>query len=337
MKIKRKLPPGTLIYTGDVTMETEITHFQYNVQEFIQVDDLFSSSKEHVDLITIEGLSNVEKIQQFCKGYNIDRLVIEDILNPNQRNKFESFDDHVFIILKYHTLHKKEIRFQTISMILFKEGLFLFTEEKNPFVEELKKRYENQQAMLSANDEDYLFYALYDMIIDEYINLIAELHTQIEEVEITILDNQNSTEKKLYQTHKNIVNVKNILKRMYENVKPLKINSLDIISSDLGKYFVDLDDHMVNMLDKISNSIESINTLFTLHSANLSNKMNTIMKTLTILSVIFIPLSFLAGVFGMNFVNFEFIHYDNGIYIFWGLCLLIVTAMIVYFKKLKWF
>lgn len=337
MKIKRKLPPGTLIYTGDFNNETVMSHYQYNENEFIKVDDLFSSSKAHVDYIVVEGLSNVDAIRDLCNGYNIDRLVIEDILNPNQRNKFEYHDDYVFVVMKYHSMNENDVQFHTINLVLMAECLLIFTEQKNPYVDDMKSRYENNQAILSSKNEDYLFYVLYDMIIDEYIHIAADLHNRIEEVEFTILDNKHSTDRVLYGIHKNVVNIKNILKRLYENVKPLKLYSLDIISNDLEKYFVDLDDHLANVMDKVTNSIESINTLFTLHSANLSNKMNDIMKTLTIFSVIFIPLSFLAGVFGMNFVEFGFIQHSYGIYVFWGICAFIVTAMIIYFKKLKWF
>lgn len=337
MKIKRKLPPGTLIYTGDIQLDTTISHFQYNVQEFIKVDDLYSSSTDHVDLLVVEGLVNVNLIQEFSKKYKIDKLVIEDILNPDQRNKYEVHGNYVYISMKYITNNGIEVKFHTISMILYDEALLLFTEDKNPFVAELRKRYENNQAMLSSKREDYLMYVLYDMIVDEYINVSSVLHNQLEEIEMNILDSRYKTDKKMYRIHKNVVNVKNTVKRMKDNINPMEIITLEVVSSNLGKYFYDLDDHLANVLDKLESTIDAINTMFTLHSATLSNRMNSIMKTLTIFSVIFIPLSFLAGVFGMNFVEFDFLQNENGIIIFLAISLLIVSTMMLYFKIQKWF
>jgi len=336
--IKLLKPPGTVIYTGKETKQTSITHIKYSEKQLAIFEDLQPFSSEQVDWISVEGLSDTERIKKICSDLSVDNLIIEDIFNTNQRNKLEIFDDYIFSVFKFVFLDKdNQIKYDYISILLFDNIVMTFSEVENRFKNEIITRLKDKNLQISKLHEDYLFYVIYDMIIDEELNVYHYINLQLEHLEDNIMNLGKKDQVDLYNIRKSLVFLKNHTSTLQEHASPLSLLQNKLFNVYLEKYFEDLSDHIINLRDKSFVSLEAINNLYEVYSNNVSNKANEIMKTLTIFSAIFIPLSFIAGIFGMNFVNFPILQNNYGLLIFAGICVLIPLGMLLYFKRKKWF
>ncbi len=336
--LKLRKPPGTVIYTGKETKPTTITHIKYSENQILIFEDLQPFSSEQVDWISVEGLSDAERIKNLCLGLNVDTLIIEDIFNTNQRNKLEIFDNYIFSVFKFLYLDKEnQVKYDYISILLFDNIVITFSEVENRFKNEIITRLKDKNLQISKLHEDYLFYVIYDMIIDEELNVFHSLNLLLEHLEDNILNLGKKDQINLYNIRKYLVFLKNHTTNLQEYAAPISLMENVLFNSYLEKYFEDLSDHIINLRDKSIISLDSINNLYEVYSNNVSNKANEIMKTLTIFSAIFIPLSFIAGIFGMNFINFPILQNDSGLIIFSAICILIPVIMLIYFKKKKWF
>jgi magnesium transporter len=334
--MKKRVPPQTLQYIGDHPQETVIKHIQYVDDKLYVHDSIKGISDEYVDWISIEGLNDVKRIDSLCQQFKIDPLVVEDILHLNQRNKFEVHEDYVFMVLKYFYFENNDLHFNYISVVLFDNLVITFTENKNFIYETIYNRLKKQEGLVSKYDEDYLFYIIYDIIIDEGFGVYHQIKEEVNELELNVLNMDNKSQYILYRTHKNAIRLKNFLVQIDENILPSSFIHLKYFQDEINKYFEDLEDHIVNLYEKVVQAIDEINSLINLYSTTLSNKMNEIMKTLTIFSVIFIPLSFLAGVFGMNFIHFDVLQNPYGLLIFALISVATIGGMLFYFKKRNW-
>ena len=293
---------------------------------------------DQVDWISVEGLSDVEKIKKLCIDLNVDSLIIEDIFNTNQRNKFEIFNDYVFSVIKFSHLDSgNNINYDYMSILLFNNKIITFSETENRFKNEIINRLKDKNLQISKLHEDYLFYVIYDMVVDEEMNVYHLLNYQLDQLEDNIMDLDKKDQVNLYNIRKNLVFLKNQTMNTLEYASPKALLKNNLFNNYIKKYLEDLEDHMINLRDKSHISLESIKNLFDVYSNNMSNRANEIMKTLTIFSAIFIPLSFIAGIFGMNFINFPILQNQSGLLIFGIICILIPVIMFLYFKIKKWF
>ena len=336
-KLKYKNPPGTIIYTGDSSLDTKINHYAYRNNHLEERESLYDYSEKMTDWISVEGFKDIPKIKDMCEKLKIDNLIIEDIFNVTQRNKIETTNDYIFVVLKYATLNEGIIKYDYISVILKSDCIVTFTDYENPFKTEVLDRIINEKAYISKYNEDYLLYVIYDLIVDEQIEIVKSLAQKLYEYETIILDAETHTGASIYKIHKELVVLRNNVKAMHDNISPYNLMKTGFVTEGISKYLLDLDDHLKNLVERINISIDVCNSMILLYSNQLSNKTNEIMKTLTIISVVFIPLSFFAGVFGMNFVNFEILKYKFGVPIFFILSIIIIILMLYYFKRKKWF
>lgn len=332
---QRKIP-GSATYTGNSSLATTITHYQYKDYLFEKKEEFYNNDNSKTDWLVVEGFKDVESIKKLCTELGVHPLTIEDILNVSQRNKIEETDEYIFAVLKYPVLVNETVTYQYISIVLKENSITTFTDFKNPFIQEIESRIGNKLSLISTKNEDYLFYVLYDMIVDDQISILNGLTNTLEDYESTVLEMDGKMGSKIYTLHKELVLLRNNVKSLRDNVNPMKLLLSKFISNDLNVYLQDVDDHINNLMERANNAIEVCNSLISLYSNELSNKTNAIMKTLTIMSVIFIPLSFLAGVFGMNFVEFEILQYPYGLEVFLGFSVLLVGLMLYYFKKKDW-
>lgn len=337
-KLIFKQPPGTHIYSGEKQKETVITHIQYSPKEIIFHNEIEGLSPNFVDWISVEGFMNVPKLKELCKQFNVDDLVLEDILNLNQRNKFEVSSDYIFVVLRYYYIQDNKMHDDYISVLVFKDKVITFTEGENRFQNDILERVKSKKAPISNFKEDYLFYVVYDMIVDDSFIVLDHIQEQIFTIETEVMSLDPKKQSKLYSIYKNLVILRNNVLQLQNYLLPSNLHkNNDFFSKELKKYYDDLEDHIKNLYEKSLLEIEAINKLFSLYSNNISNRMNEIMKTLTIFSAIFIPLSFLAGVFGMNFTNFPILQNQYGLLYFVLGSVLLVVGMLFYFKRRKWF
>lgn len=334
---KRKMPPASLLYTGETKSSTTVSHVQYNAENVVRNPKLESLNPNMVDWIVVEGLEDVNIINNLCLSFNVDTLVIEDILNVNQRNKIELHENYIFSVQKYSYLQNDTIKYDYISTLVFEDKLITFSECNNQFVNDIMKRLEDKKSIIRSQRHQYLYYVLNDMIVDEKYSVFYKLESIINDLEEKLLDLKREEEVQIYNTRKELLFLRNSCTQLFENLFLNKEIISKLINKTNSRYYEDLKDHILNLKEKTNFETDVINNLYQMHMNNLSHRMNSIMTTLTIFSAIFIPLSFVAGVFGMNFINFPILQNQNGILYFIILCLLVPTLMLLFFKKKKWF
>ena len=334
---KKSAPPESLFYTGEIKSETTIKHLQYNINEVLEFDKKVELKDDYVDWIIVEGLSTVDTISSLCREFDVDNLVIEDILNVNQRNKIEVFDKYIFAVQKYTYVEDSELKTDYISLLLFEDKLVTFSEKKNLFISTILKRVKIAESLIRKFKHDYLFYVIYDIITDEVLHVFNYIADHVDKLEEALLKLDRDDELTLYKLRKELVYIRNYSNQLQDNLFKNEYLLEKIVDSKTSKYYEDLEDHIVNLNEKVRTEIELLKGIFEIYMNNNADKMNEIMKTLTIFSAIFIPLSFLSGIFGMNFVKFPILSNDNGLLIFIIISILIPISMLIYFKKHKWF
>ena len=334
---KRSVPPESLLYTGEINSVTTIKHLQYNKNELIEHDKRESLNIDFVDWIIVEGLSDINVITSLCREYNVDNLVLEDILNVNQRNKIDVFDNYIFSVQKYNYVEDDVLKTDYISLLLFEDKLVTFSEQHNLFINNILLRLQSQDSLVRKYQHDYLFYVIYDIITDEVLNVYHYAAGQIDKLEENLLHLNREDEITLYKLRKELVYVRNYSNQLEENLFGNSSLIKRIKGKQTSKYFDDLKDHIVNLNEKSKTELELLKGIFDMYMNNNSHKMNQIMKTLTIFSAIFIPLSFITGIFGMNFINFPILQNENGLVLFMFISLIIPVSMLIYFKKNNWF
>ncbi len=340
--------PGSLIHLGTKKIEKPrlrlLNYSSENVIEFEpeKLDDCLPYiTKDTVTWINIDGLHDAEVIQKLGDLFEIHALLLEDMLNTDQRPKITETDKLLIVILKILEYDEKTDRLSSeqISMILDDSFLVTLQEKVGDYFDPIRDRIRKNNGRLRRKEADYLTYALLDTIVDSYLVIIEKLGNMIEKTEAQIFtpDQPKGLMQKIYKhkteinfLRKNIRPVKEILHRLIENES-------GFIADDNIKYFQDLNDLVVQATESIEIYQMMLNDQMTIYHANLDSKANEIMKVLTVFSAFFIPLTFVAGVYGMNFENLPELHFKYGYLYFWIFMLLIVIGLLAYFRKRKWF
>ena len=335
MRNKSSLPPESFVYTGNKAIKTVVEHIQYDDQSIRQLHTVDVHPKLN-DWIMIKGLKDTAFIIKVCSRYGVDSLVIEDILNVHQRNKLEIFDHYVFSVKKFAYIENNQIKHEYISFLLFEDKLITFQEDDSPVFDEVKERIKKKQGVITKMGHDYLYYVLLDTIVDHNIATRKFISANIITLENDMMNLKESDQQMLYKLRKELLFLKNSNKQLLFSFSHEEYKKIDLIKEDIYKYYIDLYDHIARLDENITIEQELVSNLLDVHMNNVSNKTNRVMTILTIFSAIFIPLSFLAGVFGMNFINFPFLSNPNGMTYFILICLVISISMLGFFKFKKW-
>ncbi|MGL5278734.1 MAG: magnesium/cobalt transporter CorA [Cetobacterium sp.] len=347
MKLKTGLQPGTIMYTGTKTKldPIEIETFVYNKEN---VDQKIITYKDdlilNLDLkmnnwINISGIHDVDLIKKIGEYLNIDNLVLEDIVSNNQRPKIEVRDNLIFIVLKLITHNENnEFRYEQISLILLENTLITFQESKNDIFNTIKNRIVKDIGRLRKKDISYLTYGLLDRIIDEYFVILDNLNNRSDELEeIIVLSPSKDEFEKILTLKKDILKLKKSITPLKEFMVTLKSNEIkEYLSEDIDIYLEDLNDHVNVTLENVENLFLKGNELIQLYHTTVSAGMNEIMKVLTMISTIFIPLSFLVGLYGMNFEVIPELKWQYGYFLLLFIMFLIICGIGYFFKKKKW-
>ncbi|MCF7872342.1 magnesium/cobalt transporter CorA [Candidatus Woesearchaeota archaeon] len=349
LKKRRKkdkgLPPGTLIYTGEHTEEKiNIEIIQYNKKQFsekkIQKQQLSKKiAKDKVSWINITGIHDPEIIEKIGKEFTINPLIQEDILNTNQRPKIEQFEKHIYIVMKMPEYNKEthKLNMEQISIILGKNYVISLQERKGDVFDTIRERIRQNKGRVRNKKADYLAYILIDSIIDSYYSLLEEFGEELEETEIKLIENPTITEQhKLNNDKKNLILLRKAVWPVRELIGSLQRQTSKLISKELEPYLKDLYDHSIQAIDTVETYRDMTSSMTDLYMSSISNKMNEVMKVLTIFAAIFIPLTFLAGVYGMNFQYLPELQWKYGYLYVWIIFISIGSGMLIYFKKKKW-
>ena len=338
--------PGSLIFIGDRKMEkSRIRIIQYNKDNIAEkepdkIEDVKSYLKEgYVTWINIDGLQDVELIGKLEKMFNLSSLALEDILNTDQRPKLLEDEKNMIIILKALTYNKetRSLSTEQISFILGDGYLITLQERVGDYFEPVRQRLRNSLGKIRTQGPDFLCYALFDTLVDSYIMNIEALGDIIEDQEEEVL---KGTSKKIIE---DIYRHKTEISFMRKSVRPVKEIMVHLIKSESKYinrkthiYLNDLDDLVTQAMEAIEIYYTMVSDQLTVHHTNLSNRANDVMKVLTIFASIFIPLTFIAGVYGTNFDYLPELKIRWAYFAMLGLMGLITGVMLIYFKRKKW-
>lgn len=333
--------PGELIYTGNVFEKiTKIKQVSYLNEEYKVYNNYNpKEGKDWNNFVIVEGLGNVEGIKNLGKEIGVHKLILEDILNTSQNIKVSIHEGKVFVVVKHFSWNdsKKEILDEQISFILKENYLFVFLEKENKLVSIILERIREKMGVIRENNVEYLLFALLDIFTDDYLALVSEIGESILKVEEEVNSSPEDTDiKDVFTLKKNIMNIKKNLWYLREMMKKILLNEKEF-DRRYKIYYEDLYDKSLKINDYIDDCKEEVNELINYHMTLLSNNMNKIMKVLTFISTVFIPISFLAGLFGMNFKYMPELDYRYSYYILLIVMVMIVLAMVRFFKNKKWF
>ncbi|MBD3310176.1 magnesium/cobalt transporter CorA [Candidatus Woesearchaeota archaeon] len=340
------LPPGTVVYVGEKKKEkVSLELIDYTKGSFVRKNiskvenALPFKEKPTITWLNITGIHDTEIIAKVGKYFRIHPLVREDIANTKQRPKVEDFDRYLFLVLKMiiYDERKKEIRPEQISFIIGPNFVISFQERRGDVFDPIRNRLSQGKGKIRRMGTDYLAYSLIDAIVDHYFTILEHLGEKIENMEDTVLkephpellDRIHKMKRDMVYLRKSVWPLREVLSKLQRRDSPLIKKSTEI-------YLGDLYDHTIQVIDQIEAYRDTVTGLIDVYMSSVSNKMNEIMKVLTIFAAIFIPLTFVAGVYGMNFEHMPELDWRYGYYTVWGVMVLIGTSMLMYFRRKEW-
>ncbi len=347
-KKKRKvgLPPGTLIYTGDKVKEktkikvTEYNADRFNSEEFKEIQmDLTKIEKPFIKWIDIYGLTQIKVIEEIGHQFNLHPLVLEDILSPNQRPKLEDFGNYIFAVLKKLSWNQEQqdFEYEQISLILGDNYVISFQERDTNLFNPIYERIQVPKGKVRVMGADYLFYVLIDIIVDDYFIVIEKVGEDIENIEDILIKNpEPETLQSIYRLKRSSIELRKSIWPIREVINKLQREPSNLIGDELQIYLRDIYEHIFRISDLLENYRDIIFGMLDMYLSSVSNRMNDIMKVLTIISTIFIPLSFLAGFYGMNFLHMPELTQPFAYPILIMIMVSIVLVMLYFFKRKKW-
>lgn len=337
------VPPGTLFYTGEQSGRIKITLIEFNEldfseREFFDLSDCMDSlSKDKIKWINVEGVHNIEMIEKIGKIYNLHPLTLEDIVHIEQRPKFEDYDHYVFTIMKMIS-YKKQAEAEQLSLVLLEDTVISFQEpEGGDAFDIIRDRLRQAKGRVRRLGPDYLFYALMDAVVDWYFNAVEKIGDKVAEIEEDIIDHPTpQTMHELYGLKREIIYLRKQVWPVRDLVNNIIRSDSKFITSNTQLFLRDLQDHSTRIIDTVETYRDLLSGMMDIYLSNNANKMNEVMKVLTIMSSIFIPVTFIAGVYGMNFEFMPELKSPYGYAAVWAVMLSVMGGLIVYFKKKKW-
>ncbi len=348
-KISRKkgLPPGTLVHVGEKKTEAvKILVIDYNEKNF-NICDVQSISEcdssigePRVRWVDVVGIHRVDVIEEIGRIYNLHPLVMEDILNTNQRPKIDDWDDYSYMVLKalQFDAARGEIVPEQISIILGRDFVVTLQEREGDDFIPIIDRILNDKGRVRKSGADYLVCALIDSIVDNYFGILEKIGEKIEVIEDELIaDPREGTAGAIHSLKREMIFLRKAVWPLREAISALERGESSMINDSTLVYFKDVYDHVIQIIDTIELFRDMLSGMIDVYLSSINNRMNQVMKLLTIITTIFIPLSFIAGVYGMNFRFMPELEWR------WGylsvIMVMIGTAllMVFYFRRKKWF
>jgi magnesium transporter len=343
---KAGLPPGTIVHVGEKRHEkvklSVISYDEVNFQEkeVENVEEALSfRKKSSVMWLNIDGVHQPEIIEHVGKNFSLHPLVAEDIASTGQRPKMEDFEDYIFVVLKMFRFDEKENETKTeqISLVFGRDFVVSFQEREGDVFDPIRERLRNNKGKIRKMGADYLAYALIDAVVDNYFMILEKLGETIEEIEERVVITPTS------ETLQIIHGLKREMIFLRKSVWPLRevINRLERSESKLIKkstfvYLRDVYDHTIQVMDAVETFRDMLSGMLDIYLSSVSNRMNEVMKVLTVIATIFIPLTFIAGIYGMNFKFMPELGQSWGYPAVLILMLTITVVMLIYFRRRKW-
>ncbi|MFA4923770.1 MAG: magnesium/cobalt transporter CorA, partial [Ignavibacteriaceae bacterium] len=345
---KTGLPPGSLVFTGEQKLaHPNLSLIKYSetsceVVDSLRAEDISSSIKKNgITWINIEGIHDTALVEKIGEVFHLHPLLLEDILNPQQRPKLDEYDDVVFIIAKMLFMDKKHDKIidEQVSFVLGENFLLTFQESKPGDAFDLvRERIINNKGKIRKEKSDYLCYRLLDAIVDNYFEVLEKVGDRLEDIEMAIIQNpEKSSIQKTHELKRELIYLRKITWPLREVINNFHRGEHALINQTTKIYMRDLYDHTIQVIDTIETYRDWLSGLEDLYLSSLSNKMNEVMKILTMIATLFIPLTFIVGLYGMNFKFMPELEWKWGYPFVWGIMITLTVFMTFYFKKKKWF
>ena len=339
------LQPGALVHVGEKLVEKvsfdqiEFNQSLFSNTKFDMVDGcLNTKNKSTVTWNNIIGLHDADVIHKLGKYYSIHSLVQSDIMNTELRPKIEDHEQYLHLIVKLpHLLSENSLFMEQISMIVGKNYILSFQETSDDIFDPIRKRLEKGIGAIRERKSDYLAYALVDAIIDYYYVVMEKIGTQTEDLEEELMNDPTpQTLQTIHTLKREMVILRKSIWPMREVIDRFERMQSDIVQESTRTYLRDVYNHSVQVMDNIEGLREMIGGMLDTYLSSIGNKMNEVMKTLTIIASIFIPITFIAGIYGTNFSYVPELEWDGSYFVMIGVMIMIVMVMILWFKKKKW-
>jgi len=344
---KSGLPPGSLVHVGaaleTVTRMSVIDYSKENIEEqqIQSVDEILKyRDSDTVTWVIIEGLANVEVVENIGTMFDIHQLVLEDILNTHQRPKFEEYDDHLYIVLKclLPEDEKFTVSYQQISLLVLTNFVFVFKEKTDNLLYPIQQRIRTSKGRFRSLGSDYLAYAILDTIVDQYFILIDLLDNAITSLEDSLLASEATQDSlvTVQRLKREVINIRRHVSPVRELTTEMLHSESELVDEKTRMYLRDVSDHVMRVTESIDSHRDILSGLLEIYISGVTNKMNEVMKVLTVFSSIFIPLTFLTGIYGMNFEYMPELRWKWAYPALWFAFITIPAVLLVYFKKKKW-
>ncbi len=292
-----------------------------------------------VNWINIDGLHQIEVLEKLGECYGFHPLVLEDILNTDQRPKMEDSGDYLYIVLRMLNYNDKssEIETEQVSLILGPNFVFSFQEKEEDVFDPVRERIRNNKGRIRKMGADYLAYALLDSIVDNYFTIMEKLGETIEFLEEELVTQPvPETLQTIHQLKRELIFLRKAVWPLREVISGLERGELVLIKETTRVYLRDVYDHTIQVIDTIETFRDMISGMLDIYLSSVSNRLNSVMKVLTIIATIFMPLTFIAGIYGMNFKFMPELEWRWGYPMVWVLVIFISVFMLIYFKKKRW-
>ena len=344
---KAGLPPGSLVHIGEKLSETtKITLIDYNgdylAEKNIQnMDELLAvKDKPTVSWIHIDGIHDTRVLEQLGAVFGLHPLILEDILNTDQRPKMEDLGDYIFIVLKRFCNicdQNNDITSEQISVILGPNYVISLQEKEEDILNPIRDRIRTGKGRIRKAGADYLAYSIIDIILDSYFTILETLGEKIDLEEEALLSNpEGRTLQAIQHLKRDMIFLRKSVWPLRETISALERSESPLIQESTGIYLKDIYDHAIQVLDTVETYRDMLSGMIDIYLSSLSNRMNQVMKVLTIIATIFMPMTFLAGVYGMNFKHFPELEWRWSYPLFWKVNLAIAVVMLILFKRKKW-
>ncbi len=344
---KSGLPPGTLIHIGEKhESKCKIAVTQYNAdtlikQEISSIAELKQfNNTEVITWVNVDGLSDIQIVEGIGQELNIHPLVLEDILSTHQRPKLEEYDNFLYLVIKGISINPGknfDLQYEQISILLLAHYVITFKEKADDTFDPIYSHLQNPNGRLRQLGSDYLAYVILDTIVDEYFIVEDSLDEIIDPLENNILFNSNKEMlRTVQQIRRGLISMKRNISPLRELLAAIQRADTPLLQEKTLRYYGDVYDHVLRVTDALESYRERISAMHDIYLSSISNKLNETMKILTIFASIFIPLTFIAGVYGMNFEYMPELKWRWAYPALWVIFILIGAGLLIFFKKKKW-
>jgi magnesium transporter len=339
--------PGTLVHIGEPRVQAaRLSISEYDAQDLLETTgaDLQGCLQRRlIDgriWINMDGVHDLDTIQTLGDHFHLHPLTLEDIVNTAQRPKLEAFDGYLYLVIKM--LHYDEaqqlIVSEQLSLVWGKSFLLSFQEATGDVFNPVRERLRKGRGRIRASGGDYLAYALVDAIVDHYFTVLEQIGDKIEALEETLIEQAVDINLEvIHALKKDMIYLRRQVWPLREVVASLERGEFDLVDGETRLFLRDVYDHTIQVIETIESYRDLLTGMMDLYLTSISNRMNEVMKVLTIIATIFIPITFIAGVYGMNFKFIPELQWRWGYLAFWGISGVIAAIMLWYFRRKKWF